>query len=340
MPYLAQVAALIFRAVLHGQMGQADDAVERRADLMAYLGEEFALGLGGHDGLALFFLGTDGIRDVQCDGEPHKALVLPAHLAVDDGIDAVGERIFMRPAIGGAVIGQNVIGAEVAGIGIALQTLVAEILVLVAKGKGIVDALVGKKDLVRMQVGNVDRRGKRVEQVVQAGIVPLEALTEGKVRKRERQRIFQPVQAFRNRDGTVFPAAGQTKIADELVLVVQGQTVQGIYAALLQLGTEFAIPAVRDVVEVIRKLHLTQGHKGRERHPDGIFRIRRHGTGKPELRLICPSRNKEHAISAVTGKSRAEGFQSPSPERGNVFTGKRNAGKSGNELQIILRWWA
>ena len=66
----------------------------------------------------------------------------------------------------------------------------------------------------------------------------------------------------------------------------------------------------------------------------------RHGNGKPELRLIGSSRNKEHAIGAVAGKSGADGFQSPSPERGNIFTGQRNAGKSGNKLKIILRWWA
>lgn len=87
----------------------------------------------------------------------------------------------MGPAIGRAVIGKNVIGAEMTGIGIALQALVAEILALVPEGEGLVDALVGKKDLVGMQVGNVDRCGKGVEQVVQAGIVPLETLTKGKM---------------------------------------------------------------------------------------------------------------------------------------------------------------
>lgn len=130
----------------------------------------------------------------------------------------------------------------------------------------------------------------------------------------------------------------QAKITDEFVLMMQGQTVQRVDAAVFQLGAEFGIPAGRDVVEILGKLHFPQGHKSREGHPCGVLGIGRYAIGKPELRLIGPPRGKEHAISAVTGEGSADSFQGATPERGNIFTGKRDTRKSRNELQIILSW--
>ena len=157
------------------------------------------------------------------------------------------------------------------------------------------------------------------------------------MRKRKRQRIFQSVQAAGDGSGFGALAAGKAEVADELILVVQRKAVQSLDAALFQLGAEFGIPAGRDVIEVLGKTHFAQGHKGRERHPYGGLSLGRNGFGKPELRLIGPPRRKEDAIGAVAGKGVADSLQGPSPERGNVFTGKRYTGERGNELQVILR---
>ena len=64
-----QVLALLGRQVgVQGQLGHADDAVHRRADLVAHVGQELALGpvgrLGGLPGLAQLLLGLLALGDV------------------------------------------------------------------------------------------------------------------------------------------------------------------------------------------------------------------------------------------------------------------------------------